>query len=81
MWGLDMILHMQPWASGSVEYLLITICVFSKWVEVCMLVQLTSQEVLDWFDWKIVCWFGVLLLVHTDHIVDFRGVFVANLDR
>ena len=65
---------------GVVWYLLVCICVFSKWVEAGFIANKQAATVAKWFHLNVTCRFGMPAYVRADRGGEFRGVFARYLD-
>ena len=70
-----------PTARGGLEYLVVAVDYFSKWIEEKLLAKSTEENVLNFFSDQILCRYGVPRAVVTDHGVQFSTKFTEECER
>ena len=58
-WGIDIIGKIHPTASNGLEFILVAIDYFTKWVEVALYKVLNSKKVAQFIQTNIICRYGV----------------------
>lgn len=58
-WALDLIGQVHPSSSKGHQFILVGVDYFTKWVEAICLKKVTQQDVIDFIENHIVCWFGI----------------------
>ena len=56
-------------------WVVVAVCIFTRWVEVGILANLTSAVVAEWFHREIVCRYSLPMAVHSDKGTEYRGAF------
>ena len=56
-------------------WVVVAVCIFTRWVEVGILANLTSADVAEWFHREIVCRYGLPVAVRSDKGTEYRGAF------
>ena len=77
-WAVDLIVLPGP---HGIRYILVCVCVFSKWVEAGVLLDKEATTVTRWFHGNITCRFGSPAYVRADRGGEFRGAFARYLER
>ena len=80
-WCLDLVTHLYPAGPSGETYLAVAVYAFSKWVEVGVLQDRSSETVTRWFYREITCCFGTPAAVRTDRGKEFMGEFGRYLAR
>lgn len=70
MWGMDLMGRFSK-ARNGYEYLVVAVGYFSKWIEAKLLASSTDENVSNFLRDYILCQFGVMRAVVTDHGVQF----------
>ena len=68
-----------PDGSNNEKYLVVAVCSFSKYVELCPLTHKTSSNVANWFLQNIIVRYGRPNAVRTDNGTEFAGAFAHLL--
>ena len=66
VWGIDLIGRL-PKGRGSVQYIIVTIDYFTKWVEVKALASITPVKIKEFIYKNIVCRYGVPHTIISDN--------------
>lgn len=69
-----------PKRRGGVEYLIVTVDYFTKWVEVITIAKITEANTFNFFHDQVLCRFGILRAVVIDHGTQFSSKFSSEYE-
>ena len=67
-----------PEPNGSMD-IVVAVNPFTGWMEIAPLLKRSTADVIIWFHEQVVCWYGTLRAVQSDHGNEFKGGFDAYL--
>ena len=71
VWGIDLIGRL-PKGRGSVQYAVVVVDYFTKWVEAEALTSITPAKIREFIYKNIVCWYGVCHTIVSDNETQFN---------
>ena len=78
-WAIELICHVG--AGQGAKYIIVCVCIFSRWVEVGVIWDKQASTIASWFHSNKTCRFGTPVVVRSDRGSEFRGVFHRYLRR
>jgi hypothetical protein len=75
IWCVDTIGPLKPKAPDGSEYIVVSVDLFTKWVEAGTVPLKNAYETALWFHREIVCRYGLPSVVRTDRGTEYSGVF------
>ena len=78
-WAVDIICHVGT--GRTVVYIIVCVCVFSRWVEAGIIWDRYASTIAKWFHANITCRLGTPVVVRSDRGTEFRGCFHSYLRR
>lgn len=79
MWGIDMIVMIEPKASNGRHFILVAIDYFTKWVEVASYANITRQVVAKFIKKEIVCLYSIPSKIITDNSSNLNNKVMSEL--
>ena len=70
IWGIDLI-SLFPKGKGSVQYMVVAVDYFTKWVEAETLASITPEKIKEFVYKNIVCWYEVPHTIVSDNEIQF----------
>ena len=75
IWAVDTIVSLTPAAPDGLQWVIVTVDPFTRWVKMGCIPTLTSHDTATWFHENITCRFGLPCMVRTDRGSEYRGEF------